>query len=361
MSSKKIAIPGASRAGGTLFTIAPERLVIITDKKHPLYDPRVEKPLTSEFIDSIVAMGVIEVIIVHKDGDKLVVTSGRRRTRGAIAANKLRAERGLPPLEVQVRLRREVDDASTFETNIISNAHRENDDVIANAENALRYINTFGRTEDNAARIWGVGVATIKIWVKVADLIPEVRAAVRAGQLSFHDAIKNLSGVSRSEQKAALERFIASSPTALRTAAAAGEAAGEEEEGSEDGEGGGETREKAKKGLSPIARLRLLYRSEEAMAALSPRERALVGWVFGSVSSTELKEKNEALAEALTSARRKAGRKATVKGTKAAAADAEARDEEDDESSSERRPAFKNGKSTSQFPRVAGRGAVQVS
>ena len=287
----KIAIPGASRAGGTLFTIAPEKLVIITDKDHPLYDPRVERPLTNEFIESIVAMGVIEVIIVHKDGDKFVVTSGRRRTRGAIAANKLRAAKGLPPIEVQVRLRREVDDASTFETNIISNAHRENDDVIANAENALRYINNFNRTEEQAARIWGVGVATIKIWSKVADLIPEVRDAVRAGKLSFHDAVRNLANVSKAEQKGALARVIASAP-----------AAGAQEE---EGNGGQVAAGKTKRADSPLVRLRRLYRSEEAMAALSPRERTLVNWVFGEATLVELGERNEELASAL---KRKGGR-----------------------------------------------------
>ena len=317
----KTAIPGASRAGGTIFTIAPEKLTIITDKNHPLYDPRIERRLTDEFIDSIVARGVIEAIILHKDGDKFVVTAGRRRTRGAIAANKILVARGLPPVQVPVRLRNE-DDVDAFETNIITNAQREDDDVITNAENSVRYMRQFGRSEDQAAKIWGVKPATIKLWSRAMELVPEVRQAVREGLLSFHDAIKNLAGVSRSEQVAALARFIASSPTALRTANTAAEAAEGEDGDSEDGDDGegGERSERAKVARpdSPLVRLRRLYRSEEALAALSPRERLLVEWVFGEVSMTELSEKNSELATALTRAKRKAGRKTAEVVAKAA-------------------------------------------
>ena len=81
-----------------LLMFDPDKIKLITDKKHFLYDPRVEKPVSEELVASIKYRGVVEPVIVWKDpemGDTCAL-DGRQRIKAAQEANKQLKKEGLP-------------------------------------------------------------------------------------------------------------------------------------------------------------------------------------------------------------------------------------------------------------------------
>lgn len=258
---------------GTIFLVEPENLTIITDPKHPLYDPRVELPVSDDMVNSILSKGVIEPVIARKNGDTIEVTDGRQRTRCAIEANKrLRAE-GAPTIQVPVILRRE-SDAEAFETSVVLNEIRRNDDVLTKAAKAGR-LSSFGQSDAQIAVAFGVTVVTVRNWLKLLDLAPVVQKAVKSGQLGAIEAVKALGGLTREAQKERLPAILETAPKRRKTDK--GEAQGGGDEG-----GKGIVEE------SPMKRLRALYRSEAAMQALTNREVALMSWVYGKITQGDL-------------------------------------------------------------------------
>jgi ParB family chromosome partitioning protein len=250
-----------------LFLMDPENLVLITDKKHPLYDPRVEWPVSDSMVASVMAKGVIEPVIVRKEGSEIVVIDGRQRTKAALEANKrLRAE-GAPTVRVPTIVRRE-EDAEAFSTSVVLNEIRQADDVLTKAQKAQKLLN-MGRSEKEVAADFGVTTVSIKNWLAVLELAPEVRKAVSDDLVSAHDAVKTLGKLDREEQVKGLSKLIESAP-AKRSRT------GKDE--------------KPKKKVSPVGRLRSIYRNEEVMNALSKREQALIGWIFGKVTKGDLVE-----------------------------------------------------------------------
>ena len=81
--------------------------------------------------------------------------------------------------------------------------------------------------------------------------------------------MKSLGKLDRDEQVKSLPALIESAPT-------------KRSRGGKD--------EKPKKKVSPVGRLRTIYRSEDIMSALSKREQALIGWIFGKVTKGDLVE-----------------------------------------------------------------------
>lgn len=259
---------------GTMFLVEPENLFVATDPEHPLYDPRANKPISAEMVASILAKNVIEPIIVRKNGKTLEVVDGRQRTKNAVEANKrLRAE-GAPTLCVPVIVRKE-DDVEAYETSVSLNEIREDDDVITKAEKAAK-LTKMGRTEAEVARAFGVTLITIRTWSRIFDLAPQVRTAIKNGDVGASEAVKELAELTREEQVTKLDKMRESSPAARKSErrAANGKANGKSEG----------------KKSSPISRLRRLYRDEEAMGHLSPREKVLIAWLFAEATAGDLVE-----------------------------------------------------------------------
>lgn len=78
---------GAVGRGDTL-NFRPEDLKVITDAKHPLYDARVERPVDEAMVLSIMSLGIIEPLVIARDGESVYVVDGRQRRLNAIEANK---------------------------------------------------------------------------------------------------------------------------------------------------------------------------------------------------------------------------------------------------------------------------------
>lgn len=184
------------------FMFAPEDLTLQTDKSNPFYDPRVEMPLDESLVQSIEALGIIEPVIVKREGELAVVVAGRQRVRAAIELNKRLAKQGTDPVRVPCLIQRG-SDIDLYGCTIAENEVRRDDDPMAKAEKCARYING-GRTEAEAAVVFGVSTQTIRQWLKILELSAPVQKAVRRGEIATSAAVK-LSALPVDEQKAALD------------------------------------------------------------------------------------------------------------------------------------------------------------
>src|SRR6185369_8617298 len=73
------------------FAFDPRDLVLVTDKRDPLFDLRVFRPITREAVEDVAIRGVHTPIRVKRRGDESVVVMGRQRTKRAMVANHLGA------------------------------------------------------------------------------------------------------------------------------------------------------------------------------------------------------------------------------------------------------------------------------
>ena len=192
------ALPGKRRQS---FLLPPENLVLILDKDHPLYDERVELPPDESVVRNMMKYGVRVALKVRKDGPEIQVVDGRRRTINAREANRRLVEEGREPLLVACEVTRGSDQDHADEMTML-NELRRGDDPITKAKKIQRYLNS-GRTIEEAQVVWGLGLASIKNYLKMLDCSPKIQEAVATGRLGF-TAAQPLAKLTRSEQDAKL-------------------------------------------------------------------------------------------------------------------------------------------------------------
>lgn len=195
---------------GTHFLVDPNELVIIgLDTKdgpnHPLYDVRITRPLAEDRIANFAFYGVLKPVLVRKDGDKLIVIDGRQRVRYARAANKELKKRGEEMIRVPVIVKKG-DDAHLFGVSRAANLH-DGDDLLTNARNAQRFID-MGRDLAEVATTFGVSASTVRNWIAMLDLAPEVQAQVVAGEIGTVAAVQ-LASLPAAEQVATVNEVKA--------------------------------------------------------------------------------------------------------------------------------------------------------
>lgn len=188
--------------------------------EHPLYDPRVLEPLDEHMVLNIMEFGVLETVIVRKNGDTVEVVAGRRRVLHCREANKRLAKQGSEEHHVPCMLRKG-DNGKVMGVYISENEIRKDDSLTAKAAKLERYLET-GKTEEEASVAFGVSVQSIRNWRKISDLDSSVVKAVESGKIKA-SAAWNLASLSREEQKAELEKQLAAGGrvTAKRTQKAA--------------------------------------------------------------------------------------------------------------------------------------------
>jgi ParB family chromosome partitioning protein len=197
------------------FKFSPEKLVVVTDKKHCLYDERVHLPLNESLVKSIMVRGVIVPVVIRlngkrEDGTPIVeVVDGRQRVRAAVEANKRLAAEGKETVLVSTT-RRRGEAADLAGVMISTNELREGDDLLTKARKLQRYL-AMGRDEEDAAIAFGCSVQTIKNMLKLLELHPDVQKAIEKDELPASIA-KELSTLPQEEQPAALEKIKAAGP-----------------------------------------------------------------------------------------------------------------------------------------------------
>jgi ParB family chromosome partitioning protein len=180
----------------------PEKLEL-PDEHHDLYDPRQAAPLDEALVLNVMAFGVLEPVVVRlDDGGQATVVDGRRRVQAAREANKRLAAQGRDPIQVQCVRYRGSDATGAM---IACNEMRLDDSPLARARKCERYLAT-GRSEEQAALAFGVGVPCVRSWLALLDAPKCVRDAVDAGKLSA-SAAKHMIGMSAENAENALKAF----------------------------------------------------------------------------------------------------------------------------------------------------------
>lgn len=200
MASK---IDGATRSN--CYNFNPQDLILVNDKNHPLYDPRINLPLDEALVRNISVNGVIEPVVVAKEGDQVYVVDGRQRVRAAMEANKRLEREGKEPIKVTCVIRRG-NESDLFGVSISANENRQDDTPLGKATKCQRYMN-MGRTEEEAAITFGVTPNCVRQWMKVLECSTVVRKAVEEGKIAA-SAAAQLADLDSDEQESALASAI---------------------------------------------------------------------------------------------------------------------------------------------------------
>lgn len=207
---------------GNMWTADPNELVIIggailgdTERgphdtadgpEHMLYDRRIEKPLDEAFILNIDAHGVLEPVLVTKINDRPVIVAGRRRVRGARAANQRRAQRGEPLIKVEFKMARQKGNGLLGAMRS-ENEAREDDSPLAKLENIKEMLARGVSQEDVAVNfcLSPEYVAQLLNFDNVAT--DEVKAALQSGRMSLRAAAELARVKDPDKQRAALASY----------------------------------------------------------------------------------------------------------------------------------------------------------
>lgn len=187
------------------FWCDPDELVIVgldTDDgpEHPLYDPKTKRPLNEAKVLNVMRLGVRKAVLVRKDGDKAVLIDGRTRVRWAREANKRLKAEGREPLRVRAFAER-CSDEEAHDLMVSLNEVREEESPIERAKKLQRLLSR-GRSEEEAAVIYGLALPTAKRLLSLLDLSDKVQAKVAAGELGIAEGAK-LARLPRVEQEKA--------------------------------------------------------------------------------------------------------------------------------------------------------------
>jgi ParB family chromosome partitioning protein len=187
--------PPASSDGGEQVRRAPVTRV----RPCPLQPRKNFSPESlQELADSIKERGIVQPLIVRRQGDGFEIIAGERRWRAAQMA-------GLAEVPVIVR---QADDRAVLEMALIENLQRENLNGIEEAQGYAQLIGQFQLTQEQAALKVGKSRAVVANALRLLKLTPQVQSYVRDGRLSVGHAKVVLGLASPEEQERAAERVV---------------------------------------------------------------------------------------------------------------------------------------------------------
>jgi ParB family transcriptional regulator, chromosome partitioning protein len=152
-----------------------------------------------ELADSIREQGILQPLVVRRQGDGFELIAGERR---------LRAAQLLGMSEVPI-LVREADDPTVLELMLIENLQRENLNPIEEAHGYAQLIEQFRLKQEEAAAKVGRSRAVVANALRLLRLPVEVQGWVREGRLSVGHAKVILGLEEAREQTQAAERVLA--------------------------------------------------------------------------------------------------------------------------------------------------------
>lgn len=195
-------------------TFDPDTLVLVTDKTHPLYDPRVEFDPNPELVASVAMMGVLEPVLVRRNGSDtngkpvMEVIDGRQRVLAARVVNaKRRAVRGADfvPVLVPAAVRRSKNDDKAFEEMVGANL-RVPTDQVTESNKLARYLDD-GHDEADALVVFGLpNKRALRSLLALADCSKRVQKAVACDEVTLTTA-RALSTLPNEEQDAELQKL----------------------------------------------------------------------------------------------------------------------------------------------------------
>ncbi|HUS59477.1 MAG TPA: ParB/RepB/Spo0J family partition protein [Planctomycetota bacterium] len=132
----------------------------------------------TELMESIASNGIIQPVIVRRDGEAYELIAGERRWRAAARLN----------LEYVPALLRQVDDAQSLELALIENIQRQDLNPIEKAKAYKELIAKFSLTQDQAAVKLGMKRSSIANMLRLLELPEDIQQLVSRGTLSMGHA-----------------------------------------------------------------------------------------------------------------------------------------------------------------------------
>lgn len=146
--------------------------LIIPSTEQPRKDPGQSH--LEDLVESIKTQGIIQPLVVRKDGERYMLIAGERRWRAAGLA-------GLKEVPVVVR---ETSKREAFELALVENLQREDLNPIEEAEAYRRLQEEFGYTQENLAVRVSKDRATVANALRLLFLPDPVRVLVERGDVS---------------------------------------------------------------------------------------------------------------------------------------------------------------------------------
>jgi ParB family transcriptional regulator, chromosome partitioning protein len=197
-------IKGASKSSYYKFDPFDERLVVITDPSHRLYDKRVEIPINEGMVESIASEGILSPVKIRKVGDNYEVVFGRQRVRCAREAKRRYPDRKILIPTIPVTL----NEVEALLHATIENVQRVDDPPSIRGFNAAR-LREKGYTDQELERAYGVKIGTIEDWISFYECASEpVREAADDGRISYTKA-REISRKATDKQAEAVEKALA--------------------------------------------------------------------------------------------------------------------------------------------------------
>jgi len=191
----------APRASGGVVQLAIED--VLPDKTQPrrrFDDARIE-----ELAASIRSKGVIQPILVRRDGNKYRIIAGERRWRASQRA-------GLKFVPVLVK---DVTERQAFELALIENIQREDLNPIEEAEAYRRLIEEHQLTQEACAERVGKDRSSIANSLRLLRLPDEIKTALTEGELNMGHA-RALLGLADDEAMKRAAREVAAKKLSVR-------------------------------------------------------------------------------------------------------------------------------------------------
>lgn len=158
-----------------------------------------------ELAASIREHGIVQPIVVRPRGEQFEIVAGERRWRAA----------GLAGLEKVPALVREFSEAETMEIALIENLQREDLNPLEEAEAYRLLMESFTLTQEALALRLGKSRSQIANTLRLLQLAPTAREAVKAGRLSMGHA-KVLLGVSDPQRQEELAERVVTEGLSVR-------------------------------------------------------------------------------------------------------------------------------------------------
>lgn len=179
-------------------SIAANRLNVEKIEHNP-WQPRkqFDADELTQLRDSIRSHGVLQPLVVRKNGDGFQLIAGERRLRAAQAA-------GLHEVPVHIV---EFNDQQVFEAALVENIQRSDLNAIEKAQGFKDYLDRFGMSQEQLGAKLGLDRTTISNLLGLLNLPIEVQDAVRLNQISMAHA-KVLKGVAGAERQCQLCKEI---------------------------------------------------------------------------------------------------------------------------------------------------------
>ncbi len=149
---------------------------IAPDKTQPRR--RFDEARIEELAASIRAKGVIQPILVRRDGDHYQIIAGERRWRASQRAG----------LKMVPALVKEVTDRQAFEIALIENIQREDLNAVEEAEAYRRLIDEHGLTQEACAERVGKDRSSIANSLRLLRLPEDIKGALSEGSLNMGHA-----------------------------------------------------------------------------------------------------------------------------------------------------------------------------